>query len=140
MEERDLVNTLKLLAQLYADAAWTYERAIDKIDQDEMRDELLDLRDQHLRHYENLSNYLRDIGEMPPRYGYPAEISEGLRSITDEMSVDETIRALKNNERYITTKIREAEETTQLAELTDELEGELEDEQSYIKILDDMAS
>ena len=105
-----------------------------------MREDLLELRDRHLFHFERLSDHLKNMGELPPRYGIPGELSQGLRSITDDMKDDDVIRTLRANEHFITDRIRDLEENVQIPEINEELEEELDDEQMYMSTLDDMMS
>jgi hypothetical protein len=138
MDGREIAEKLRVLAQLYADAAWTYERAIMKIEQEEMRDELWLLQHEHVRHFEDLANRIRQLGERPPEYGYTGELSEDIRPITDDMGPDEVIRTLRENERRITERIVDVEQEMESTEITQELDGNLEDEQIYMNSLDDM--
>lgn len=137
MDNIEIVENLTMLVKLYSDSAWNYERALDQIQDEDMRQQLLELHDQHLESMENLGNYIKQLGGKSPHYEYSGEMDPDLKIINNEMSDDLIIRALRQNERVLSKKLEAAIEGIQIPEIAHDLEDDLEDEKVFIDTLQD---
>ncbi|NLP02467.1 MAG: hypothetical protein GX089_08235 [Fibrobacter sp.] len=137
MNNKEIAENLKELVKLFSDSAWNYEKALDQIQDEDLKFELSELHDEHLENAENLNKYLRQLGEKAPRFEISDETSE-LITITSEMSDGEVIRNLRRNERVVRERISSVVEDVQIPELAQELEEEIEDEGIYINTLQNL--
>ena len=138
MNNQEIAESLMELVKLFSDTAWNYERALDQIQDEDLRLELTELHNEHIENMENLNSYIRQLGEKTPEYEFSGEISPELKAITSEMPDDEVIRTLRKNEKVINEKLSSIVEDVQIPELTHELEEEIENEEIYIDTLDNM--
>ncbi len=138
MNNQEIAESLLNLVKLFSDTAWNYERALDQIQDEDLRLELTELHNEHIENMENLNSYIRQLGEKTPEYEFSGEISPELKAITSEMPDDEVIRTLRKNEKVINEKLSSIVEDVQIPELTHELEEEIENEEIYIDTLDNM--
>ncbi|HON12150.1 MAG TPA: ferritin-like domain-containing protein [Chitinispirillaceae bacterium] len=137
MNNKEIAENLKDLVKLFSDSAWNYEKALDQIQDEDLKFELSELHNEHLEHAENLNKYLRQLGEKTPRFEISDETSE-LITITSEMSDDEVIRNLRRNERVVKERLSSVVEDVQIPELAQELEEDIEDESIYIDTLQNL--
>ena len=65
--QTDLHSLVKNLIELDYDAIQAYEAAIARLTREGQRRQLMEFRDDHQRHIEELSRVLRDGGRTPPK-------------------------------------------------------------------------
>ncbi|NLD99783.1 MAG: DUF2383 domain-containing protein [Fibrobacter sp.] len=140
MNNKQLADSLKELVKLYSDSAWNYERALDQVQDEELKPQLAEMHEEHLDHMENLNSYIRQLGEMPPEYLFSGEMSSELKVITNELADDEIIRFLRENEKVLSKKLQVLVENVQIPEIVHDLEEDLEDENEYIETLQNFMS
>jgi hypothetical protein len=140
MNNKDLVVNLKRIAKLFSDAAWNYERALNKIEDEDLRLELMEMHDEHMEQMENLNGYIKQLGENPPKFVSIGEMSKELIPVTDDMSSEEIIKALRNNEKIISGKLQSLADEVQIPEIARDLEDDIDDEKTYIDTLRDYMS
>ncbi|NLG17581.1 MAG: hypothetical protein GX556_09660 [Fibrobacter sp.] len=138
MNNQEIAESLMELVKLFSDTAWNYERALDQIQDEDLRLELSELHNEHIGNMENLNSYIRQLGEKTPAYEFSGEMSSELKAITSEMPDDEVIRTLRKNEKVINEKLSSVVEDVQIPELTHELEEEIENEKIYIDTLENL--
>lgn len=137
MTNREIAESLKILIKLYSDSAWNYERALDEIQDEELRRDLLELHDEHLEHKNNLDGYIKQLGERIPQYQYTGEMSSELVIITNEMSDEEIINSLRKNEMLLTERLESIIDDVQIPEIAHDLEDDIDDEDIYMNTLKD---
>ncbi|HEX2959916.1 MAG TPA: hypothetical protein VHO70_23975 [Chitinispirillaceae bacterium] len=135
MNNHEIHALLVKLAKLYADSAWNYERAIMIIQEEEIKNELAKMHDNHIEHMERLNAYIKDFGGDWVSIDLEGEISEEMELVTDELSEEEIIRRLRNGEKTLSEKLQYLVETVEIPDLAQNLEEELEDEDVYINTL-----
>ena len=140
MNNKEIAESLIKLVKLNSDTAWNYERAINQIQDEDLRQELHELHNQHLEHVDNLNSYIKQLGERVPSYEHTGEMSDELVAITNDMSDEEVIRSLRKNETVLSDKLQAIVEEVQIPELAHDLEEDLEDERIYIETLQNYMS
>ena len=137
MTNKEIAESLKELVKLYSDSTWNYERALDQIQDEDLRKDLVELHDEHLEHMDNLNNYIKQLGERIPQYEYTGEMSTVLTTITNDMSDEEIINSLRKNEKVLSEKLENIVEDIQIPEIAHDLEEDIDDENIYIDTLKD---
>lgn len=104
------VKTVRKMIQLDVDAVHAYDQAIEKIDDLEIRNQIASFRDDHQRHVDELSDYLRRNSlEVPERTrdlkGLLIEGFTALRSVT---GTEGALKAMKSNEKVTNRQYEEA--------------------------------
>ncbi len=137
MNNREIADNLKELSKLYADSAWNYERALNLIQDEDLRLELTEMHAEHMEQFNNFNDYVKQLGEKPIRYHSTGEMSEEIIAIKDGMSDEEIINTLRKNEQVISDKLQEIVGDVQIPEITHDIEADLDDEEDYIHTLKD---
>lgn len=137
MNNREIADNLKDLSKLYADSAWNYERALNSIQDEDLRLELTEMHAEHIEQFNNFNNYVKQLGEKPIRYQSTGEMSEEIIAIKEGMSDEEIINTLRKNEQVISDKLQEIVDDVQIPEITHDIEADIEDEEDYINTLKD---
>jgi len=99
--ENDVIKMLKDLCQLDIDAIFSYEQALEKIDDQKIYHEIESFRQDHLRHVNDLNTMLEKLGETPLNItkdfkGFLIEGFTALRSIT---GTEGALHAMEGNEK-----------------------------------------
>ncbi len=135
MNNDELRKGLIKLAKLYADSAWNYERAIMIIQDEDFKNELAKMHNNHIEHLERINLYIRDFGGGSLQAELSEDLSEEMEVITDDLSEEEIILRLKKGEKAVAEKLQDLLEIVEIPELIQNLEEDLEDEDVYINTL-----
>lgn len=105
MDNATIISNLNALIHLDIDAVFAYGEAIDKVEEQQIRDELMHFQGDHERHITALSAKVRGLGGQPPDRspdlkGYLIEGVTALRSLTGTKGA---LNAMEMNEK-ITNK------------------------------------
>ena len=100
MEKDELIETVSGLIQLDIDTVYSYNQALDEIEDEIIRARLTEFRDMHQNHIKNLSDVIRTLGAEPPRIkkdlkGFVIEALTALRGLTGMAGA---LKALKTTE------------------------------------------
>ena len=137
---KNLIKTrLRELPQLDIDAAHAYDQALGKIQDESIRSQLSQCREDHLKHLEALSPMLHGMGVIPPEYSseFKSFLTSGFTSLRYISGTSGTLKALLANEKLIHQKYREAEELEMEGELSTLIKTHLEDENRHLSYLDE---
>jgi rubrerythrin len=110
MEHKDILDMLGSLAQLDVDAYHAYEQAIEKVEVASIRDELTKYQQDHLRHYQEISRRIQEMGGSAPEFaqdfkGYFIAGFTSLRSVTGTKGA---LEAMQSNEKMTNKNYQEA--------------------------------
>lgn len=95
----DIVDMLNDLIQLDHDAIQAYEAAISRIDNAEHQRQLTAFRDDHVRHTEELSRVVRELGGEPATGPSMKQVlTVGKVAFADMMGNRAVLQAMKTNE------------------------------------------
>jgi len=101
MDNATIISNLNALIQLDIDAVFAYGEAIDKVEEQQIRDELMHFQGDHEHHITTLSAKVRELGGQPPERsqdfkGYLIEGFTALRSLTGTKGA---LNAMETNEK-----------------------------------------
>lgn len=140
MTNKEIAENLKELAKLYADSAWNYERAMNSIQDEDLRLELVEMHAEHLEQVETFNSYVKQLGERPYLFSSTGEMAKEIDAIKDGMSDEEIITTLRRNEQVISDKLQMIVDDVQIPEITHDIEEDIDDENEYIETLKDYMS
>lgn len=131
--EPDVLDMLNDLIELDFDAAEAYQAAIDRLDDPDSKSHLASFREDHLRHTEELSAIVRDLGGEPPLEGdFKAVLTKGKVVIAGLGGDVAVLRAMKSNEDDTNTAYERASEREELTtDVQDILRRNLSDERRH---------
>jgi NAD-specific glutamate dehydrogenase len=105
------------------------------IEDDDLKNELAKMHENHTERLERLNIYIRDFGGTALQADLTEELSEEMEIVTDDLSDDEIIRRLRNGEKVISKRLQVLVENVEIPELVQIFEEDLEDEDVYINTL-----
>jgi hypothetical protein len=105
------------------------------IEDDDLKNELAKMHENHTERLERLNIYIRDFGGTALQADLTEELSEEMEIVTDDLSDDEIIRRLRNGEKVISERLQVLVENVEIPELVQIFEEDLEDEDVYINTL-----
>jgi demethoxyubiquinone hydroxylase (CLK1/Coq7/Cat5 family) len=107
----DVVDRLKSLIQIDVDATIAYSQALAGIDDEhsDIRAQLEQFKDDHVRHVEDLSNALAAFGHDPPEPQQDVKgfVIAGMTAIRSKLGTRQTLKAMRQNE-LLTNKMYDA--------------------------------
>ena len=139
METKDILDMLGSLAQLDVDAYHAYAQAIEKVDLAAVREQLTTYQQDHLRHYQELSRQIADLGGSPPEFsqdfkGYFIAGFTSLRSVTGTKGA---LEAMQSNEKMTNKNYGEASSRADLPPGVHELLVTFyQDEQTHLNFIE----
>lgn len=109
MENKEIVKKLSSLVQLDIDAVHAYKEAIDKADNQQVREHLILYRQDHERHITDLSTEIRRLGGTPPEFSldFKGYLIKGFTSLRSATGTKGALNAMHTNEK-LTNKEYEA--------------------------------
>jgi hypothetical protein len=137
MNNQEIAENLQELSKLYADCAYNYERALNSIQDEDLRLELTEMHANHIGQLDNFNDYIKQLGERPIKYQSTGEMSAELIAIKEGMSDEEVINVLRKNEQVINNKLHAIVDDVQIPEITHDIEEDIDDEEMYIETLKD---
>jgi hypothetical protein len=137
MNNQEIAESLQELSKLYADSAYNYERALNSIQDEDLRLELTEMHANHIGQLDNFNDYIKQLGEKPIKYQSTGEMSAELIAIKEGMSDEEIINVLRKNEEVINNKLHAIVDDVQIPEITHDIEEDIDDEEMYIETLKD---
>lgn len=109
-EKDEQLKSLIDLAQLDIDAILAYDQAIERIENEDIRQTLERFREDHSRHVTRLSTLIASLGGSPPPMirDVTGFFIEGMTAITSNFGLRGALLAMAGNEVLTTSKYREA--------------------------------
>lgn len=137
MNNQEIAENLQELSKLYADSAYNYERALNSIQDEDLRLELTQMHANHIGQLDNFNDHIKQLGEKPIKYQSTGEMSEELIAIKEGMSDEEIINVLRKNEQVINNKLHAIVDDVQIPEIAHDIEEDIDQEEMYIETLKD---
>lgn len=132
-KQRDPESLLEQLIKLDYDAIEAYDAAIERLDDDESKRHLSQFREDHRRHTQELSQFLRDYGEAPPTGpDFKRILTQGKVMLANLGGDRAILKAMKSNEDQTNTAYERANEHRDLPPaLMETLRKNLDDERRH---------
>jgi len=110
MEKNEAVKRLNDLIKLDIDASHAYDQAIKEIDVTAVKDRITSFRDDHLRHVQDLSRLVRDMGGQPAEHtrDFKGYLIEGFTALRSKTGTAGALKAMKTNEQLTNKKYGDA--------------------------------
>ncbi|MFP4012809.1 MAG: ferritin-like domain-containing protein [Chitinispirillaceae bacterium] len=140
MDNREIAQTLKNLVLLDLEATREYDWAIDHISDEGVREQLQGFKEDHIEHADNISMYIRQLGENPPDSRELNESRLHEPSFQPGFSSDEILKILMRDEKLIAKRYEEALENVFVPEIVTDLENDFEDDQMHVESIQGILS
>ncbi|MDF2690533.1 MAG: ferritin-like protein of unknown function [Gammaproteobacteria bacterium] len=138
MNNQEIVNKLSKLIQLDIDASEAYKQALQKIDHMAIHTSICQFREDHLRHIDNLSAIIQELGGKVPDYkqdlkGYLIEGFTALRSVT---GTEGALKAMQGNEKLTNRVYKEATSLDLPVHVMQLVQQNYADEQRHLRYIE----
>lgn len=133
---RELTEKLGDLVHLDSDAVEAYNEAIEKSDDQEVRSQLSQFRDDHQRHITQLQQLIAQMGGTAPeqRKDIKGFLVEGMTALRSSMGTEQAMKAMRQNEVLTNRGYKDAiEEHTWPSEAMTILQSNYSDEQRHLE-------
>ncbi|MDO5576198.1 MAG: DUF2383 domain-containing protein, partial [Fibrobacter sp.] len=111
MEMDELIHKLKSLQKIDHDAMQSYDKILEKVQDNEIRHHIFQFREDHKRHIYSISDLLRTMSEEPSSY-FPDFMGTFLKEITaieGNMGTEHQLKALERGERMTNDEYSKAD-------------------------------
>jgi uncharacterized protein (TIGR02284 family) len=100
MEPKDIISKLINLAKVDIDAAYAYEQALENVEWPEMHEQLKEYQQDHMRHVNELSAEIINLGGDPPKRSldFKGFFISGFTALRSISGTKGALKAMKNNE------------------------------------------
>ncbi|MFP4162522.1 MAG: ferritin-like domain-containing protein [Chitinispirillaceae bacterium] len=140
MDNREIAQTLKNLVLLDIEATREYDWAIDHIGDESIREQLSGFKEDHLDHADNISMYIRQLGERMPSSREITESKLHEPNYQPGFKSEEILKTLVKDEKLIAKRYEEALENVFVPEIVSDLENDFEDDQMHAESIQGMLS
>ncbi|MDD5203957.1 MAG: DUF2383 domain-containing protein [Desulfobacterales bacterium] len=110
MEYEEITKKLNSLIQLDIDAIHAYEQAMKNINEVFIRDQLAEFRNDHHRHFRELSAVVQGMGGSPPDYSpdFKGFLIQGFTAMRSVTGTEGALKAMESNEKLTNKTYEEA--------------------------------
>ncbi|GFO58252.1 hypothetical protein GMST_05770 [Geomonas silvestris] len=134
MTRDEILNQLEKLIQLDVDATHAYDQAIKNVDDQLIKDKLIQFQGDHRRHIDLLSAKVLEMGGTPPELtsdfkGFFISGFTALRSLTGTKGA---LEAMETNEKLTTSKYQDAVKMVWPTDISSIIQANLADEQRHL--------
>jgi rubrerythrin len=139
MGKTDIIKKLESLAQLDIDAFHAYGQAIEKITYQSIRENFTKFQQDHLRHVEEISALIREMGQVPPEFSrdFKGFLLEGFTSLRSLSGTQGALAAMRTNEKITNSRYQDATGLDLPPEVHTLLEKNYSDEQRHLAYIED---
>lgn len=137
MDAKETADKLKPLIQLDIDAVSAYNQAIDQVKESDVREQLIEYRDDHERHIAVLSEVVQSYGESPPERSkdFKGFLIQGFTTLMGVGGTQAALQAMENNEKLTNKKYKEATGWDLDLQLKKIIAGNYDDEQKHLEYI-----
>lgn len=137
MTRDEILSQLEKLIQLDVDATHAYDQAIKNVDDQLVKDKLIQFQGDHRRHIDLLSAKVLELGGTPPELtsdfkGFFISGFTALRSLTGTKGA---LEAMETNEKLTTTKYQDAVKMVWPTDISSIIQANLADEQRHLSYI-----
>jgi uncharacterized protein (TIGR02284 family) len=140
MEEKKILSRLKNLCQLDMDAIHAYEQAIESIEHQPIKEQIISFKEDHERHVDNLSSLMRNHGGTPPEFSrdFKGFFMEGFTKVRSATGTEGALKAMRGNEKLTNRKYEKALEDDLPADVLKVIRENREDERRHLQYIERM--
>ena len=137
MENPEIIDKLSSLMKLDIDAVKAYEKALDKISEKDVHDEIGKYRDDHVRHIDTISGIIRELGGTPPERTTDIRgvFLTGTSMLMGITGTEGALKALETGEKLTNKSYEDATDQPFPKEILNTLELHFRDEQRHLRFI-----
>jgi rubrerythrin len=137
MTREEILSQVEKLIQLDVDATHAYDQAIKNVDDQVIKDKLIQFQGDHRRHIDLLSAKVLELGGTPPELtsdfkGFFISGFTALRSLTGTKGA---LEAMETNEKLTTSKYQDAAQLVWPTDISTIIQSNLADEQRHLSFV-----
>jgi len=137
MEYEEIAKKINSLIQLDIDAIHAYEQAMKNVGEQYIRDQLAEYRNDHHRHFRELSAVVQAMGGTPPEFspdfkGFFIQGFTALRSLT---GTEGALKAMETNEKLTNKTYEEASSWDLPLDAASLVRSNFEDERLHLRYI-----
>jgi uncharacterized protein (TIGR02284 family) len=134
MNRDDILDNLQKLIQLDVDATHAYDQAIKNVNEQVIKDKLIQFQADHRRHIDLLSAKVLELGGTPPELtsDFKGFIISGFTALRSLTGTKGALEAMETNERLTTSKYEEASKKDFPVDILTIVQSNLADEQRHL--------
>jgi uncharacterized protein (TIGR02284 family) len=137
MNRDDILNNLEKLIQLDVDATHAYDQAIKNVNEQVIKDKLIQFQADHRRHIDLLSAKVLELGGTPPELtsDFKGFIITGFTALRSLTGTKGALEAMETNEKLTTSKYDEAAKKDFPVDILTIVQSNLSDEQRHLSFV-----
>jgi uncharacterized protein (TIGR02284 family) len=137
MNRDDILNNLEKLIQLDVDATHAYDQAIKNVNEQVIKDKLIQFQADHRRHIDLLSAKVLELGGTPPELtsDFKGFIITGFTALRSLTGTKGALEAMETNEKLTTSKYEEASKKDFPVDILTIVQSNLSDEQRHLSFV-----
>jgi len=137
MEYEEITKKLNSLIQLDIDAIHAYEQAMKNINEVFIRDQLAEFRNDHHRHFRELSAIVQGMGGTPPEYSpdFKGSLIQGFTALRSVTGTEGALKAMESNEKLTNKTYEEASSWDLPLDAISLVKSNFDDEKLHIRYI-----
>jgi uncharacterized protein (TIGR02284 family) len=137
MNRDEILNQLEKLIHLDVDATHAYDQAIKNVNEQVIKDRLIQFQTDHRKHIDLLSAKVLELGGTPPELSsdFKGFIISGFTALRSLTGTKGALEAMETNERLTTTKYEEASKLDFPVDITAIIQQNYADEQRHLAFI-----
>lgn len=138
MDNKEIAKKLGSLAQLDIDAVHAYKEAIEKVEDPQVRENLVRYREDHERHISELSAEISRLGETPPDFSpdFKGFLIQGFTSLRSMTGTEGALNAMHTNEKLTNKNYSEASSWNLPTNIQTIINQAYEDERRHLEYIE----
>ncbi|MHB9029140.1 MAG: ferritin-like domain-containing protein [Candidatus Latescibacterota bacterium] len=135
MDKNETIDKLKSLYHLDIDAIHSYDKALEKIDDESIRSNLIQFRKDHERHVRDYATLFLDLGEEPPEYSRDIKgiFLEGLTALQSMTGTEGALKGVQQGEKVTNRKYADAVSWDVSPDIQSIIERNYSDEKHHLR-------
>ena len=137
MNRDDILDNLEKLIQLDVDATHAYDQAIKNVDEQVIKEKLIQFQADHRKHIDLLSAKVLELGGTPPELtsDFKGFIISGFTALRSLTGTKGALEAMETNERLTTSRYDEAAKKDFPVDISAIVRANLADEQRHLAFI-----
>lgn len=137
MNRDDILDNLQKLIQLDVDATHAYDQVIKNVNEQVIKDKLIQFQADHRRHIDLLTAKVLELGGTPPELtsDFKGFIITGFTALRSLTGTKGALEAMETNERLTNSKYEEASRKDFPADVASIVQSNLSDEQRHLSFV-----
>jgi rubrerythrin len=137
MVRDSILDNLSKLIHLDVDAAHAYDQAIRNVDDQAVKEKLIQFQSDHLRHIDQLSGKVRELGGTAPELAsdFKGFIIAGFTALRSLTGTKGALEAMETNERLTVSGYTEASKLDFPVDVLARVQSNLADEQRHLSTI-----